>query len=824
MQLEARSLLAVVTSLGQDGHDVVGPDASQGPDGIQDLNLQLSGLAATVSQIVVQAPDGFEWATEPDAAGAALAEFFPSATSGQGDLYINPQVKSDLATAGTKLPLGGSTGSLIQLANGVNLTVTINYQGQTSPDVETVLVSGLTSATYPMPAVSTPGNVVGTFQVTDDGQDGTGQNYEKGFVHLVVTAPSGVVFDNATFGQVLWQLSDPVGISWDSTTNTLGHNHVYASLQANTDNIVELYFPPVRDEAPIGGSTTSTMLLQVSIPNNNNVYATPFVGAEWNLSAMTQPLNSQAAPAPPLTEDELRSDLMSEGPEYDTIELPTNTTILITQPLEITHSVQIIGNNATLLFEQGDTAAWPASASGAIYVETPFYNNIQLDLDDFTIKFDLNSPIRWSNPQGTTPALYDPENNPGILHAVIDTRDSNPNTNITLLSLNNLTVYGPPAFDGASFSMLQSQLLQTGDSAHEYVGEQDMDLILANDADSGTIANSTFQGGSIEVFGGPWTMTNNTVMGSMADTYSPGAFALHSPHDVIVQGNQVSQLDPAGREFRLVLLANSGIDNTIENNSFGGGAGQIGDELSYSAGPAQFWGINSPEVILAESTYGVVFEGRPAAISGDGQLLVLTDLRTQAFPTFTGPGMVVSILEGVNADGTANMSLNGKWYQIAQQVSMGSDNSLELLMENPLPAMPQGGYYVIEVTGGFINNSIIDNNLDLTGKSSTGIQLDGEDYGTRITGNHFIGGTTYNTVYTGMAISLGAAINSAPSGYGAFPLPAAWTALPNLGTVSRGQHDRGFPRWNRDPGVQHGSKLLGNLRRHNFRNRSLTYF
>ena len=65
--LEARSLLAaVVTCLGQDGHDLVGPDASQGSDGIQDLHLQLSGLAAAVSQIVVQAPGGFEWATEPD--------------------------------------------------------------------------------------------------------------------------------------------------------------------------------------------------------------------------------------------------------------------------------------------------------------------------------------------------------------------------------------------------------------------------------------------------------------------------------------------------------------------------------------------------------------------------------------------------------------------------------------------------------------------------------------------------------------------------------------------------------------------------------------
>ena len=41
--LESRRLLtAVVTSLGQDGHDIVGPDASPGPDGIQDLHLSLT--------------------------------------------------------------------------------------------------------------------------------------------------------------------------------------------------------------------------------------------------------------------------------------------------------------------------------------------------------------------------------------------------------------------------------------------------------------------------------------------------------------------------------------------------------------------------------------------------------------------------------------------------------------------------------------------------------------------------------------------------------------------------------------------------------------
>ena len=162
-----------------------------------------------------------------------------------------------------------------------------------------------------------------------------------------------------------------------------------------------------------------------------------------------------------------------------------------------------------------------------------------------------------------------------------------------------------------------------------------MDLILANDADSGTIANSTFRGGSIEVFGGPWTDDQQHGDGLNGRHVFAWCFCLAFTARCDRPGNQVSQVDPAGREFRLVVLANSGFDNTIENNSFGGGAGQIGDELSYSRKSGAILGINSPEVILAESTYGVVFEGRPAAISGDGLLLVLPNLRTQAFPTFT---------------------------------------------------------------------------------------------------------------------------------------------------------------------------------------------
>lgn len=783
--LESRRLLsAVVTCLGQDGHDIVGPDASQGPDGIQDLHVRLTNLPGAVTQIAIRAPGGFQWRTMPDPTGAALAEYFPSATAGQGDVYISPRVESDQPPQGGSLPLGGSTGPLIGLSNGTPLTVTIDYQGSSTPDVVTVPVANLVAPTAPMPATPIPANVLGTFQVQDLGQDGTGPSFVQGYVHLVATAPGGITFNPATFDQVTWGLSDDLSYQWDSTGSTVGHNHVYAALRPGSSSVVDLYFPPVGDDSPPSGSSAATMLLQVALPGSSQVYATPFVGTRTNPALMTEPLNGRAPAAPPTTEAELRADLMSASPEYDTINLPANQTIVVTQPLEITHSVRIIGNGATLYFQQGNTAAWPASASGAIYVSDPGGTNIQVELDHFTIAFDMSRPIRWSNPPGSSPALWDPENDLGIVHAVINTRDSNSNENRAVLTLRGMTVFGPPAFDESTYAALRTKLAQSGDTSHEYVGEQAIDLLRANDQDSGTITGCTFRGGSIEVFGGPWTITDNTVLGAVAHTYSPGAFALHSSYGALIAGNTVTQSDPAGREFRLVVLARSGYGATIQGNSFGGGAGQVGDEMTYNSGSGAFNGINSPEVIMAEPTYGILFAGRPSAVSADGRLLVLTNLRAGAAAEVTGPGMVVSILAGVNADGSPNMTLAGRWYPIAQQTNL-SGGTIELLMRDALPPPPPGGYYIVEVTGGFINTTISGNTLDLTGRSSTGVKVDGEDYGTTIVGNHFIGGTIYNSGYNGTAIWLGAALSSAGSG-GAFPLPWGWTALPSLGATITG--------------------------------------
>ena len=44
------------------------------------------------------------------------------------------------------------------------------------------------------------------------------------------------------------------------------------------------------------------------------------------------------------------------------------------------------------------------------------------------------------------------------------------------------------------------------------------------------------------------------------------------------------------------------------------------------------------------------------------------------------------------------MSLAGDYFRVAQQVSLDANNTIELLMQDPLPPMPAGGYYVVEVT------------------------------------------------------------------------------------------------------------------------------
>ncbi len=229
-------MAVAVTSLGQDGVDLVGTGASPGPDGVQDLHLRLGGLTGgAIASIVVQGPAGFEWVYGANPEGAADAEFFAPG-DGQGDLYLNPVVRSDLDASGN--PLGSSTGAAITLPNGSPLTLTVNYQGgTTTTDAGSVTVANLASPPAAMPAVATPANVVaGDFAVTSLGQDGT---FGPGYVHLRVTGLAGRMILAAN-------LSDGAGSFW-SQLDTSGLHPLYVAEASNRQS-ADLYFAPTRNE------------------------------------------------------------------------------------------------------------------------------------------------------------------------------------------------------------------------------------------------------------------------------------------------------------------------------------------------------------------------------------------------------------------------------------------------------------------------------------------------------------------------------------------------------------------------------------------------
>jgi hypothetical protein len=470
-----------------------------------------------------------------------------------------------------------------------------------------------------------------------------------------------------------------------------------------------------------------TLTLQIQESGSSTAFVSQCAGsASSNLSSVGAAAPGGTATA--TTELQLDDDLGSADP-VGTVDLG-GATIYVNQPLQITHSVVINGGGGTIWFDQsneyhsgGNTAVWPSADDGAIFVSDPTSSHITVTLEYFTIKFDSNTPIQWSDGSG---GIWDPENNfNNLSYAVINTGGSNWNGNSTTLNLQSMSIYGPPAFESsAHYSSLKTE---AGAQGELYVGEPDIDVVDTNGgpggiSDNGTISGSTFQGGTVELHGGPWTVTNNFIDGAVADTYSAGAFAVHQAHDLLLQGNQVTQLSTAGYLFRLLLIPISGFDDTVESNTFGGGnVGFLGQQVTYypADNPPDFAAKSGfgPEIVLLENTPDVAFEGRPGAISPDGRELVLPNVRSvvgtysnSAYPT--GAALIVSILSGVNSGGSPNMSMAGEWFQVAQQISFSTSGSLELLMENPLPAMPVGGYYVVELTSGYVNNSILDNNIN----------------------------------------------------------------------------------------------------------------
>ena len=384
-------------------------------------------------------------------------------------------------------------------------------------------------------------------------------------------------------------------------------------------------------------------------------------------------------------------------------------TYLMSEPLNLNYPVKITADpGASLVFTPSPSDPSWTNASGAIGVWAS-----HVSLDGFAISFQGDS-ASWAYTGGGT-------------RAVIQSAGNGYGGKVDL-SFTNLNIQAPAAHTA---------------------GEEAVHLMNFDSSDSGQIVGNTLKGGTISLWNGPWQILNNDYQGTPSNTVSYSVFFIRDEHDVLIQGNHIHSVAPAGVTYRFLLFGASdtgrGFNDVIQNNRVDGGIGRPTTDNS-----------NNPEIILTEQ-YQPRFEGKPSAISPNRYIVQVPYMRGPTAMT----GDVVAILSGSQA---------GQWRLIAQALS-----PTQYLLDSPLPS----GSPVIAITRGWINDTYQGNTIDLTGTNPGNVALNlagGGHFNTQVLNNTFLGATAIN-------------ISATPTegGFsGTNPPDWGWTHLPFFGVAIDG--------------------------------------
>ena len=382
------------------------------------------------------------------------------------------------------------------------------------------------------------------------------------------------------------------------------------------------------------------------------------------------PGRRSASPATTRVEARPGDDLNALARQHGTVALAPGT-YRLDRPLVLEKPVTLTSEGkATLVFTQ---------ASG----EPPWTAAIKVHcghttLNGFAVR--LEGPIRWDQDVSYGPALI----------GTTDNRDQG---------------HDDPKFDVA-ITRLDLEIPPPADTS-KWV--EAMRLIRLTNARSGMVAGNILRGGVVEFFGGPWQVLNNDYRGTPPGTYSHGVFTGHGTFDLTLKGNRAKPVEPAGKTWRFLVLTHQGTNDRVLEN--------IVEDLGSREGDTIPW-ANAPEIILTEG-YHLTYEGKLAALSGDGRLLRIH--RPQGQPA--GTGDVVSLLSGPAA---------GQYRKIAQAI-----DPTTYLVDAPIPK----GTDVVSIARGFVDEVFDGNRIDMRGgRMSDGMVLIGNHYGTRVAKNHILGG------------------------------------------------------------------------------------
>ena len=229
------------------------------------------------------------------------------------------------------------------------------------------------------------------------------------------------------------------------------------------------------------------------------------------------------------------------------------------------------------------------------------------------------------------------------------------------------------------------------------------------DTDSGLIEDCTLKGGEIEFFKGPWRVARNRHRGTQPGTFAGSFLSAHRTWDLEVLDNHVEPERPSGKLYRFLILTDTGHHVLIRGNRSIGVGPMDDDDRPHP---------NAPEVLLTESYY-LRYEGAAVEESADGRFLAFGE--PQGEPMATGD--VVSILSGPKA---------GTWATVAQVVGPSS-----VRVDRPLPT----GGGAVHVGPGFVGVRIEGNTIDCRGSSeANNLVLTGNHYGTEVVDNDLSGG------------------------------------------------------------------------------------
>jgi hypothetical protein len=366
--------------IGQDRHDRGGPSPNVGPDGVQDIHIALSKLAAKeeIRSILIAGPGDLRWQFGPNPEAFIGAELVrDSADPTHADLYFQPM--RDLA--------------------GLSLKLTFTY---VSGKLDTAVVKcSRTDPALKHPAAPIPPISFVAVRSTWLGQGASGE--------------ARVALDGlpASGRAVSAFLSDGIVGAW-SDKPVEGETLPLTVHRGADPSKAEILFPPIRDE------TGATMTLRLVFADGRSAVAS-FPGG-----ACDPTLRS---PAPDATSVRARpgDDLNDLANRFGTVTLAAGTYPL-SRPLVLNRPVTITSDGgATLLFTQPATEPlWTA----AIKIHAG-----RTTLDRLIVRFA--GPIRWDNEVsygpcviGTTDARDKPTGNilAGLAFTRLDLQAPPPST------------------------------------------------------------------------------------------------------------------------------------------------------------------------------------------------------------------------------------------------------------------------------------------------------------------------------------------------------------------------------------------------------------